>query len=60
MFSLSSDVIGRFFNGYNEESFTRLIGGHPALLLCSKWVSEDARQGRTEEKWLNALLRTEN
>jgi SAM-dependent methyltransferase len=47
---------GRFFNGYSEESFVRLIKCQPALALNSIWISDDARPERKVEKWLNALL----
>jgi SAM-dependent methyltransferase len=47
---------GRIFNGYSEDSFRRLIEGHPSLLPKSIWMSDDARPERKDEKWLNALL----
>ena len=47
---------GRFFNGYNEDSFHKLIGGHPSLRMNSIWISNDARPERKSEMWLNALL----
>jgi hypothetical protein len=28
-----------------------------SLVLCSSWVSDDARPNRKHEKWLNALLK---
>ena len=46
----------RFFNGYSQESLQRLIKHHAELLPISMWVSADARPGRKDEKWLNALL----
>lgn len=48
---------GRFFNGYNEESFCRLIEGQTLLRLYSLWDSADARPGREGELWLNAIVR---
>lgn len=47
---------GRFFNGYEKDSFRQLIRRHPVLLPISVWVSDDARPGRSDEKWLNAIL----
>jgi hypothetical protein len=47
---------GRFFNGYSDDSFRRLIERHPSLFPKSIWMSDDARPERKEEKWLNALL----
>jgi hypothetical protein len=46
----------RFFNGYSEESFARLINCHPALALHSTWISDDARSEHKGERWLNAIL----
>jgi SAM-dependent methyltransferase len=47
---------GRFFNGYNEESFSRLIESQTLLHLHSLWTSADVRPGRKGEEWLNAML----
>jgi len=48
---------GRFFNGYDENSFRELIKKHPSFALCSIWTSDDVRPDRKHEKWLNALIR---
>jgi SAM-dependent methyltransferase len=48
---------GRFFNGYNLDSFELLLRGHPNLAASALWVSEDVRPARKGEKWMNALLR---
>jgi len=47
---------GRFFNGYNESTFSRLIEGHPTLVPSSIWISDDVRPERRREKWLNAIV----
>lgn len=47
---------GRFFNGYDEKSFTDLLNRHP-VICHSMWISEDVRPERKHEKWLNVLLR---
>lgn len=47
---------GRFFNGYDEDSFRELIKKHPSFLLGSIWTSDDLRPDRKHEKWLNALI----
>jgi SAM-dependent methyltransferase len=51
------DRDGRFFNGYNEESFSRLIKRQTSLQLHSLWTSADHRPGREREQWLNAIVR---
>lgn len=48
---------GRFFNGYNQESFSRLIESQILLRLYSLWISLDTRPGRKGELWLNAIVR---
>jgi SAM-dependent methyltransferase len=48
---------GRFFNGYNEDSFSRLIESQTSLDLYSLWASADVRPGREGEQWLNAIAR---
>jgi hypothetical protein len=48
---------GRFFNGYDENSFRELIKKHTSFALCSIWTSDDVRPDRKHEKWLNALIR---
>jgi hypothetical protein len=47
---------GRFFNGYDQNSFRQLMRGHPALACQSIWVSEDVRPDRKGKMWLNAVL----
>jgi 2-polyprenyl-3-methyl-5-hydroxy-6-metoxy-1,4-benzoquinol methylase len=48
---------GRFFNGYKEESFSRLIESQSLLRLASLWTTADTRPGRESEIWLNAIVR---
>ena len=48
---------GRLFSGYNQNSLQELIKNHPSFVLCSIWTTNDMRPGRTNEKWLNALIR---
>lgn len=47
---------GRFFNGYTQGSFRKLIDSHRKLRTASIWTSADARISRRGEEWLNALL----
>lgn len=48
---------GRFFNGYDENSFGELVKKDPSFVFCSIWTSDDVRPDRKHEKWLNALIR---
>ncbi|MCF8011134.1 MAG: class I SAM-dependent methyltransferase [Clostridiales bacterium] len=47
----------RFFNCYDEKSSGELLERHPALQLIERWTTSDVRPGKTEEKWLNILLK---
>jgi hypothetical protein len=49
---------GRLFNSYTAEGLEALIRRHPALSLIRIWPTADLRPGRTDEVWLNALVRT--
>ena len=48
---------GRFFADYTEERFDQLLSAKPKLELIQYWKTSDLRPGRSEEKWLNILLR---
>ena len=48
---------GRFFADYTEERFDQLLAVIPKLELIQYWKTSDLRPGRSEEKWLNILLR---
>jgi SAM-dependent methyltransferase len=48
---------GRFFNSYDEASFSELLARHQRLELLQRWVSEDVRRGTNRGRWLNVLLR---
>ncbi len=47
----------RYFTDFTEEKFAAFLKTVPALTVLEQWVSSDARPGRSEEKWLNAVLR---
>jgi SAM-dependent methyltransferase len=47
---------GRYFNGYDEYSFEKLLAVQSSLSKISYFVTEDIRQDRLGEKWLNVLL----
>jgi SAM-dependent methyltransferase len=48
---------GRLFNDHTEESLGQLLRGHPRLRLVRAWRTQDPRPGRSEQSWLNALVR---
>jgi len=48
---------GRFFNSYDELSFSELLKNHPYFALLEMKVTYDVRKERENEKWLNVLLK---
>ena len=51
-----SERNGRFFNDYDECKLQAVLERHPALAAEKVWQTQDARLGRQEELWLNAIL----
>jgi SAM-dependent methyltransferase len=47
---------GRYFNGYDEPAFARLLDELPGLRLVYQAVTRDVRPGRETERWLNNYL----
>lgn len=47
---------GRYFTDLKEDAFAQLMEPFPELVIVEQWVSDDARPGRSLEKWLNAIL----
>jgi cyclopropane fatty-acyl-phospholipid synthase-like methyltransferase len=48
---------GRYFTDMTEERFERLLDEVPGFVIVGESVTSDARPGRSDEKWLNVLLR---
>lgn len=48
---------GRYFIDMTEETFANFIRDRKELQTEEEWVSSDVRPGRSEEKWLNLILR---
>lgn len=48
---------GRYFTDMTEETFADFINTMNELQIEEEWVSADVRPGRSEEKWLNLILR---
>lgn len=47
----------RYFTDFNEENFAEFIKAFPELSVEKMWVSADVRPERSNEKWLNIILR---
>jgi SAM-dependent methyltransferase len=47
---------GRFFNDFDEAKLKSVLQKHPELSIQKLWLSSDARPGREQEQWLNAIL----
>ena len=48
---------GRYFTDFNEDSFKKFIAGIPELTIEDHWITGDVRPGRSDERWLNLILR---
>lgn len=52
---------GRYFTDYTDHTFREFMEANPrafkALERCEMWLTNDVRPERSEEKWLNVILR---
>lgn len=48
---------GRFFTDFTEYSFEEYIQDIPEIGMEEVWITGDVRPGRSEENWLNLILR---
>ena len=48
---------GRLFTDFTEETFAAFLKQFPELTIEEQWISADVRPGRSNEKWLNVILR---
>ena len=48
---------GRYFTDMTEETFADFISKIEDLQIEEEWITSDVRPGRSEEKWLNLILR---
>jgi len=55
--TFSGERNGRYFTDMTEDSFRNLIVGIDELFILEQWVTADVRPGRSQEKWLNLLLK---
>ncbi|NCC82266.1 MAG: class I SAM-dependent methyltransferase [Clostridia bacterium] len=47
---------GRYFNCYDEDSFSTLINHVPEFKITEMYITEDVREDRNNEYWLNVIL----
>jgi SAM-dependent methyltransferase len=50
------DGHGRYFNDLNEELLEKILKNCNGLISREVWITQDARPGRDEEYWLNAII----
>ena len=48
---------GRWFSDFTEETLAEFLCQFPELSINDQWISADVRPGRSDEMWLNAILR---
>lgn len=48
---------GRYFTDFTPETFGEYMQEVPELQIEEYWITGDVRPGRSEEKWLNLILR---
>ena len=55
--TFEGDRSGRRYTDFTEEKFAEFMKQFPELTIEDQWISGDARPGRSNEKWLNVILR---
>ena len=55
--TFSGERNGRYFTDMTEETFADFISEIEDLQVEEEWITSDVRPGRSEEKWLNLILR---
>lgn len=51
-----SERNGRHFSDFTEESFKRMLSESTKLVIRESWITEDLREDKKGERWLNLLL----
>lgn len=49
---------GRYFTDFTEDSFKCFAAEIEYIMIEKIWITNDARPGRQDEKWLNTILRS--
>ena len=47
----------RYFTDFTEDSFREFLSDMTGVRTIDEWVSSDVRPGRSNEKWLNVILK---
>lgn len=55
--NLEGNRNGRYFTNMDEAKFDDFIDKYDNITVEELWVTADVRPGRSEEKWLNLILR---
>lgn len=55
--TFSGERNGRYFTDMTEETFADFISKIEDLQVEEEWITSDVRPGRSDEKWLNLILR---
>ena len=55
--NLEGNRNGRYFTNMDEAKFADFIDKYDNITVEELWVTADVRPGRSEEKWLNLILR---
>ena len=47
----------RYFTDFTEETFHAFVGDITGIEIVEEWLSGDARPGRSDEQWLNIIMK---
>ena len=48
---------GRYFNCHTSETITGLLNSLNEIVIIEKFITSDVREGRSDEKWVNVIVR---
>ena len=54
--TFSGERSGRYFTDMNEELLSEVLADIPALRIDQQFITDSAKPGREDEKWLNVFL----
>jgi len=58
--SFSGERYGRWFTDLNEQTADDIVGQAACLTILRKFITNDSRPGRGDEKWLNIFMQKIN
>ena len=50
-------INGRYFTFFTEETLNEFWGNSSSMQIMDKWITQDVRPDRKDEKWINLLAR---